>query len=219
MDAPRGSVHLLGRISSFGNAIMLLLGDAEVASKWRGIDNAIGEGIEGSDCERCYLEVHEVDAYRHSAVVACNGRDLLAIGIHVGGWVLAFRVGDHLALVEPCYCTVEEDDDNMAYDGLLHVADFMDYVMSPIGGDAMEAGSVTVGSGAMAFLSASSPGEKIPAALAQLEPAGTVPFESGIEAGLVISLPPGRYRVRIEHRIERSWGEAGRALIERYEKV
>ena len=80
MDAPKDSVRLLGRISSFGNAIMLLLGDAEVATKWCGVQNAVGDYLEGSDCERCFLEVHEADdTGRHSAIVACNGRDLLAI--------------------------------------------------------------------------------------------------------------------------------------------
>jgi hypothetical protein len=158
----------------------------------------------GSDWERCFQALHG-DGYQPFATVAFDGGELLTITINSGGWVDAFRVGDGLVLVEPAYSELE--DDGSAYSGLRRDAGFLDYVTSPFGGAATEAGFVAVKSGAVAFLPAPSSGEEIPAALLELSPDGAArfPLEASAAYALVVRLPAGRYRVRIEDPVERSW--------------
>jgi hypothetical protein len=187
------------------------------AARWRGTENGVDDfDPKGSDWERCYQTLYG-DGYRRFATVAFRGGELLTIKIDSGGLIMVFRLGNGLALVEPAYSSVE--DDESAYDGLLRIPDFVGCVSSPIDSDATEVGVITVGSGAVALLPAPLPGEEIPAALAKLEPDGTAQFPHGpsAESGLVVGLPAGRYRVHLEGAVERSWGRAGRAVIEPYE--
>lgn len=204
----------LGDIISINGSIMLLLGDAAVAARWRGSDNATEDGdLAGSDWQLCYDAMYD-GPYRPHVTVPFDGGELLVISIDSGGWVNALRVGDTIVLVEHSYTTVEDAYDEPAYDALFREADFLDWVTSPFDGEAVEAGLITVDSGALAMLPATSSGDEIPAARAALGSEDAMPFESLAECGVVTSLAAGQYVVRVENPVERSWGGAGRAVIE-----
>ena len=211
--SPRAGMRHLGVVGGMTNSVMLVLGDVMVAGWWRGSDNSENDwSTKGSDWERCYQALWGGSEYRQSALVAFDGGELLAFHIDSGGLVDVYSIGDALVLVEVSYT----DLDDVKQD-----AGFLGYVASPFPDAATEAGSVVVSSGGIVILPASLSGQGAAAALpkAGLMDAAELPLDEndrGGDSGLVVGLPAGRYRVRVDRPVERAWGGACRAAIEPY---
>jgi len=202
---PAGMRHV-GIIAGSNSQIMLLVGDVEVAERWRGCENGEDDSGKGSDWELCLDALQDDDA----AVVAFDGGELLAFQIFTGGRVDAYRAGDSLVLVEVTYTS---DGSSVRTD-----ADFLSYVASPFSEPVFDAGSFVVSSGAIAILPATLPGDGAavvlpgagPADVAKLPPHDPTGWE---DDGLAIRLPAGGYRVGVEKPVKRPWGGACRAVI------
>jgi hypothetical protein len=196
----------VGVIAGSGSQVMLLVGDVEVAERWRGCENGEDDSGKGSDWELCLHALFDDDA----AVVAFDGGELLAFQIFTGGLVDAYRAGEALVLVEVTYTL---DGRSVRAD-----ADFLGYVASPFCEPMFDAGSFVVSSGAIAILPATLPGGGAglvlpgagPSDVARLPPHDLTGWE---DDGLAIRLPAGGYRVCVEKPVKRAWGGACRAVI------
>lgn len=199
-------IRHVGIIAGSNSQVMLLVGDVEVAGRWRGCDNGEDDSGKGSDWELCLHALWDDDA----AVVAFDGGELLAFQMFTGGLVDAYRAGDSLVLVE---VTSTMDGSSVRTD-----PEFLGYVASPFSEPMFDAGSFVVRSGAIAILPATLPGEGAavvlpgagPSDVAKLPPHDLAGWE---DDGLAIRLPAGGYRVGVEKPVKRAWGGACRAII------
>jgi hypothetical protein len=103
--APSGMRHA-GVIAGINASVMLLIGDVQVAERWRGLENAEDDYGTGSDWERCCRALEDDHPDDISAAVAFDGGELLAFQVYEGGLVDAYRAGDSLVLVELTYTSV-----------------------------------------------------------------------------------------------------------------
>ncbi|GGV94898.1 hypothetical protein GCM10015535_61260 [Streptomyces gelaticus] len=211
MDASEARPTHLGSVVSINSSIMMVLGDAEIAATWQGTtnhvdsDDAVPDLEDGdSDWAQCLRALLGAGGLPF-ARVPCSGGELLTIMIASGGYVEVFRAGERLVLVEACWSEL----------GHLTDRDFLDYVSNPCSEDATDAGFVEVQTGSIAFLPSPSSGTSISGALANLVPDGSAQFSTEeCETAVVVQLPAGRYRVRVEGEVKRAWGDGARAVVE-----
>lgn len=206
-----GRVRLqrLGNVASINSSIMLLLGDADVAAHWRGMNNGASDGAPaGSDWDRCYQALDDEDF----APVLVGDGALWAVSINQGGLVNVVAVDEGIALVELAYVANEVAEARLNED-MFQIPDFAGWVAGPFGGDAIEAGRITIRSGVLAIVESTSSGETIPVLRDALPPDGAMEFPTLDDSGVLVGLPPGEYVVSFERPVKRAWGGACRALI------
>ena len=199
---PPKSVHL-GQVCSTTGSILLLAGDAQVASRWQGTENGTrADDPSDSDWSLAFEAMHGDGEDRPFATVACGPDDLRALSIHIGGVIEVYRVEDRFVLVEG-----DADGDGR------RKTSFKRYVGAMPSDNSTCAGHMHLPSGLLALLSASSPGTAIPQEATKIGNKGARQFSSEGERGILVAAAAQRYAVYLETPVERAWGDAARAVL------
>ena len=195
----------LGQATSINSSIMLMVGDASIAARWRGTDNATSGDTDGSDWDTAFKAKWKGGGAKMCVTVPFSGGELQNLDVGgMGGMVEVFRVGEHLVLVEGVF---EEHERKHA--------DFLAYVAEPPAKKAKNTSSVTIKSGVIAFVPAPSSGERITKNLGKLNANGSREFDTESESAVIAKLAKGTYEIWREPEVERSWGEAARVIVKR----
>lgn len=221
-ETKMGSAKHLGEVVSINSSIMLLVADAERASKWHGTSNGPVEfEPEGSDWEKALQALHpstdeERDATKAGAMDGPDGRlfvpvrgvdtELAALSLSISGPVRVdvFAIDGRIVLVEGYY----EDREAEAFrEAIARAPDE--------GGTARKVGSIPMPSGKLACFPAPSRG----APFADLAPddgehadvqANEVLLDD--ESGVLVHVAAGTYDV-VHESMSGPWGDATRAVL------
>lgn len=192
----------LGRADSMNASISLLVVDATAAADaWKNVDP---EDIE--EIERTASITGDLAAALdkgNAKTFDLGGSEGVGFQLSVGkGIAHVFRANGRLVVAEGFVDDVENEA-------------FLGYVAAPVAKDANAAGTFDVRSGVVAMLIPGGTYEDLPSRLkADISESSAARIGSETP-GLLVKVPPGRYRVLVESETSGPFGQAARAVLER----
>lgn len=200
--AAKAAATYLGRADAMNASVSLLLVDgAAAADAWRGVDPDDIEAIEKM-AEKMAELGKDLDSGKATTSFTLGKGKGIGFQLSVGkGIAHALRANGRVVIAEGFVDDVEHPD-------------FLGWIAGPPAQGVAEAGSFDVKSGVLAMLLPGGSYEDLPARIKGSlddQKAARIGSET---PGLLVKVPPGRYRLIVEPETSGNFGQAARAIVE-----
>jgi hypothetical protein len=194
---------LLGKVTGINASVTVVLCDASLATRWIGVgDDEIEDATDWDRLHKALFPTERPKDWRMSARLPLGEGTALGLALwdEGSGFVYVFRTPEGLVLVEGEWSSPKDDL-------------FLEWVSSPPGARARDAGTMTITTKMMAALDSTEHGRNVVKALKRPPQQGKAKGFGEETKSLLFHMPNGTYRAWVEDKVSQSWGRACRCIV------